>query len=545
MKKTWWKEAIMYQIYPRSFQDSNGDGIGDIRGIINRLDYLESLGIDIIWLGPVYQSPNDDNGYDISDYYSIHPEFGTMEDLEELLGGLHRRGIKLIMDLVVNHTSDEHHWFQEAKKSKDNPYRNYYHWRPGKYGRPPNNWRAFFGGSAWEYDPTTNEYFLHIFTKRQPDLNWENPAVREEIYKMMNFWLDKGVDGFRMDVISLISKRQEFKEAEEDNLMYMVYNYYANGPRIHEYLQEMHEKVSSKFDVMTVGEGPGITKDIALDYVGESRNELNMLFQLDLMFIDNGPGGKFDHQPVSLPLFKKIFDEWDAAIGDKGWNNIFLDNHDFPRMVSRYGNDKKYRVESSKMLLLFLLTMRGTPCIYMGSEIGMTNTYYPNPEDYRDIETMNYFNQVQQDGGEIDDALSRVHVQSRDNTRAPLQWASDYQAGFTTGQPWIKVIDNHKEINVDYAEKDNTSVLHFFRKLISFRKTSPILIYGTYEDLLPEDKNIYLYKRELDNKTWYICLNFSNNPQPLPHFIQGKKVLFSNYNSLDGQLMPWHGLVCE
>jgi oligo-1,6-glucosidase len=541
----WWKKGVMYQIYPRSFQDSNGDGIGDIQGIISRLNYIQSLGVDIVWLGPIYESPNDDNGYDISNYYQIHPEFGTMEDFDELLTGMHERGIKLIMDLVVNHTSDEHRWFKESRKSKDNPYRDYYFWRKGKNGGPPNNWKAFFGGSAWEYDETTDEYYLHIFTKKQPDLNWDNPSVREEIYKMMRYWLDKGVDGFRMDVISLISKRTAFEESPEDNLMHMVYQYYANGPHIHNYLQEMYDQVLSTYDIMTVGEGPGITAEVALDYVGASRKELNMLFQLDLMFIDNGPRGKFDYKPIDLRTFKKIFRDWDQAMGKEGWNNLFLDNHDFPRMVSRYGNDQEYRNESAKMLILFLLTMRGTPCFYMGGEIGMTNPQFFDPNDYRDIETVHYLEAILQSGGDLDHALAMVHIQSRDNVRTPFQWNNKQNAGFSEGNPWIKVNDNYPDINVLEAEKDPHSILHFFRKCIEFRKSEPIFTEGDFEDLLPEDPHIFIYKRENEKSNVIVCLNFSDHFLPYPEVLKDKKLIFSNYLEMDNQLKPWEGSVFE
>jgi oligo-1,6-glucosidase len=415
MQEKWWKEEIMYQIYPRSFQDSDGDGIGDIRGIIQRLDYIASLGVDIIWLSPIYQSPNDDNGYDISNYYEIHPEFGTMEDFDELLSEMHKRGLRLIMDLVVNHSSDEHKWFKESRSSKDNPYRDYYIWRKGKDGGPPNNYMSFFSGSAWEYDEATKEYYLHYFTKKQPDLNWENPKVREEVYRNMRFWLDKGVDGFRMDVISLLSKNLDFPDSPSPNITYLATHYYANGPRIHEFLQEMHEKVLKDYDVMTVGEGPGITKELANDYIGYDRKELNMIFQLDLMFGDHGEGGKFDIDPMDLVKVKRILNEWEEAIGDRGWNNIFLDNHDFPRMVSRFGNDTSFRVRSAKMLNMFLLSMRGTPCIYQGSEIGMTNVAFDKIEDYRDVEIINWVNEERSKGQSDADLLPMIHIQGRDN----------------------------------------------------------------------------------------------------------------------------------
>ncbi|NNF35657.1 MAG: alpha-glucosidase [Saprospiraceae bacterium] len=544
--KKWWKEGVMYQIYPRSFQDSNRDGIGDISGIIQRLDYLESLGIDIVWLGPVYESPNDDNGYDISNYYRIHPEFGTMEDLEELLEGLHDRGMKLIMDLVVNHSSDEHKWFQESRKSKDNSYRDFYHWRPpAADGGPPYNWKAFFGGDAWEYDDLTGEYYLHLFTKKQPDLNWENPKLREEIYKMMRFWLDKGVDGFRMDVISLISKPEEFENIPNDNLMYAVYNVYANGPRVHQYLQEMNRKVLSKYDIMTVGEGPGISKEIANDYIGKDRNELNMIFQLDLMFLDNGAGGKFDPREITLKEFKSLFVDWDKALGDDGWNNVFLDNHDFPRMVSRWGNDGEHREASAKLLLMFLLTMRGTPCIYMGSEIGMTNVAFDDPDDYRDIETVNYFRNTKAFGGDMNHAMKMVHVQGRDNVRVPMQWDNRINAGFTDGEPWIKINPNYEDINVMSEEEKERSILEFFRILIQWRKRDEVLQYGSYKDLDPDHSKLFLYKRELNGKERWVCLNFSDEESDIPREIKGKRIILNNYREIGDLLKPWQAVLLK
>ncbi len=542
----WWKKSIMYQIYPRSFQDSNGDGIGDLRGIINRIDYIASLGVDLIWLGPVYESPNDDNGYDISDYYKIHPEFGTMVDFDELLEKLHARGIKLIMDLVVNHSSDEHAWFEESRKSKDNPYRDYYYWRDGKNGGPPNNWTSFFEGSAWKYDEQTDQYYLHLFTTKQPDLNWENPVVREEIYKMMRFWLDKGVDGFRMDVISLISKRLEFEDSPVETLMHQVYNYFSNGPRIHEFLKEMNREVLSKYDIVTVGEGPGITKNVALDYIGKDRNELDMIFQLDLMFLDNGPSGKFDRRPVSMLEFKKLMTDWNNAIGDRGWNNIFLDNHDFPRMVSRFGNDGKYRIESAKLLLTYLLTMRGTPCIYQGSEIGMTNVKFTSEDDYRDVETINYFEQVRAEGKDLNHALDMVHTQGRDNVRTPIQWDNSQQGGFSEGQPWIKINPNYTGINVEAADKDKTSILHFFRKMTAFRKSNVVLQDGDYVDLYPDHEALYIFSREAGNEKVYVLLNFSDDDQVIPAELKLGDVLMSNYEDNDVlKLLPWECRVCS
>ena len=544
-EKKWWKEQIMYQIYPRSFQDSNGDGIGDIRGIIQRLDYIKSLGVDLIWLSPIYQSPNDDNGYDISDYYQIHPEFGTMADFDEMLQGMHDRGLKLIMDLVVNHTSDEHEWFTQSRSSKDNPYRDYYIWKDGKDGGPPNNWISFFSGSAWQLDEQTGQYYLHLFTKKQPDLNWENPKVREEVYKNMRFWLDKGVDGFRMDVISLLSKQLDFPDAPDTSLNYLIPNYYANGPRIHEFLQEMYHEVLKHYDIMTVGEGPGITKDLVLDYIGMDRQELNMVFQLDLMFFDHGPGGKFDIVQAGLPEMKSIMNSWEAAIGDQGWNNIFLDNHDFPRMVSRFGNDAAYRERSAKMLLMYLLSMRGTPCIYQGSEIGMTNVAFDKITDYRDVEIHNWVAEARAAGMSDEEMLPRIHIQGRDNVRTPMQWDANHQSGFTSGDPWIKMNPNYPEINVQHAEKDRESSLHFFRKMTTIRKQTEVLQYGDYTDLLPDHNNIVAYERKLDNVQALCVFNFSDFETMLPISIDnGYELLVSNVDDVEkNQMKPWQGCI--
>ena len=533
----WWKDILMYQIYPRSFQDSNGDGIGDLRGIINRLDYIASLGVDLIWLSPIYQSPNDDNGYDISNYYEIHPEFGKMEDFDELLEGIHSRGMKLIMDLVVNHTSDEHDWFNESRKSKSNPYRDYYIWKPGTENGPPNNWMSWFGGSAWQYDDVTEEYYLHLFTKKQPDLNWENPKVREEVYSNLKYWLDKGIDGFRMDVISLLSKQLDFPDADSLNIHYLAEHHYANGPRIHEFINEMYEKAIRHYDVMTVGEGPGITKELANLYIGKNRKELNMIFQLDHMIIDHGPKGKFDIVDFKLTDLKNILDGWEEAIGNDGWNNVFLDNHDFPRMVSRFGNDTEYREASAKMLNTFLLTQRGTPCIYMGSEIGMTNVAFDDYRDYRDVEAINYFNEVKSTNGDMAKALQNMHIQGRDNVRVPMQWNDSKHAGFTTGEPWINVNPNYREINVQNAEDNEESVLHYFRSLVQFRKKHEVLRKGDYTNLDPDHEQIYAYKRTYQENELIIICNFSDYELSLPSYAEGSYI-FGNYDD-SPMVRPW------
>lgn len=542
----WWKKSIMYQIYPRSYQDSNGDGFGDLRGIISRLDHIASLGVDLIWLSPIYPTPDKDYGYDISDYYGVDERYGSMADFEELLEKVHQKGMKLIMDLVVNHSSDQHDFFQKSKASKDNPYRDYYIWRENVDGNPPNNWMAWFGGPAWTLDPITDCWYLHLFTPEQPDFNWENPKVRDEVYKNMTYWLDKGVDGFRMDVISVISKRPGLPSSPSTVITYLAENYYANGPKIHDYLQEMNEKVLSNYDIVTVGEGPGITTDVALDYIGENRKELNMVFQLELMFGDHGEGGKFDIQPMSVIKMKQILDKWDAAVADGGWNNVFLDNHDFPRMVSRFGDDGKYREQSAKMLATLLLTMRGTPCIYQGSEIGMTNVAFDNPDDYKDVEAVNYFKLTRETGASMEDALKNMHIQGRDNVRTPMQWDNGPNAGFSTVEPWIKPNPNFKEINVQQAENQEDSILDYYRKIIQFRKNTVALTLGDYHSLTPDHPALYCYQRNFNNESYIICLNFSAEKQAMPKqfSLEGFDSVIGNEDSPSKQfLQPWEGTV--
>lgn len=552
MKKIWWKENVIYQIYPRSFNDSNGDGIGDLRGIIEKLDYIKELGVDIIWLGPSFKSPNDDNGYDISDYYDIMDEFGTMADFDELLEGLHARGMKLLMDLVVNHTSDEHNWFEESRKSKDNPYRDYYYWKPpAPDGGPPNNWISFFAGSAWQFDETTGEYYLHLFTKKQPDLNWENPKVREEVYKLMRFWLDKGIDGFRMDVIPLISKRLDFADGDISNFTNLISDTYSNGPRVHEFLQEMYEEVLQHYDIMTVGEGPGITKEIGNLYVGENRNELSMIFHLDHMFMDYGDKGKFYPVPITLPNIKKIFNEWDEATGNDGWVSIFLDNHDFARIVSRFGNDKEYRKTSAKMLSMLLLTLRGTPCIYQGSELGMTNVAFDSIDDYRDVETLNLYQEAKENGEDMEAFMKAIHEKGRDNVRTPMHWDDSDNAGFTMGTPWIKLNPNYPEINVKEALADPNSIFYFYKKMLAFRKEHLTFVYGEYKDLHPTNEQIYAYRRSDENETFLVILNFSSETVDfnLPEHYGELELCISNYGGVDEgilekvKMMPWEGRI--
>lgn len=454
MADKWWKDSVVYQIYPRSFMDSDGDGIGDIPGILSKLDYLKRLGVDVIWLCPVYESPNDDNGYDISDYRSILSEFGTIADWEELLAQIHARGMKLIMDLVVNHSSDEHAWFVESRKSKDNPYRDYYIWRPGADGGEPNDWGSFFSGSAWQYDERTEEYFLHLFSKKQPDLNWENPKLRQDVYDMMAWWLDKGIDGFRMDVINLISKNPALPRVEQGEGWRFGGEHFMNGPRVHEYLQEMNREVLSKYDIMTVGETIGVTPEDAALYVGEERNELNMVFHFELMDVDSGPHGKWDLKPWDLRDIKRIIAKWQTGLEGKGWNSLYLNNHDQPRMLSRFGDDRTYRKESGKMLATLLHTLQGTPYIYQGEELGMTNVRFASIESYKDIETLNMFAEQLAAGRDEADIMNAIYAKGRDNGRTPMQWDGSEHAGFTTGTPWIAVNPNYPDINAEQAVND-------------------------------------------------------------------------------------------
>ncbi|MEK5278553.1 MULTISPECIES: glycoside hydrolase family 13 protein [Paenibacillus] len=519
MNRTFWKEAVVYQIYPRSFQDSNGDGIGDLQGIISRLDYLQKLGVDVVWLSPVYKSPNDDNGYDISDYQDIMDEFGTLQDWEELLTGLHARGIKLMMDLVINHSSDEHPWFVESRSSKDNPYRDYYIWRPGgPDGERPNNWSSVFSGPAWELDETTGEYYLHLFSRKQPDLNWENPQLREELYKMITFWLDKGVDGLRMDVINMISKVEGLPSSHRGGLapgeLAWGGEYYMNGPRVHEFLHEMNDKVLSNYNIMTVGETPGATVEDAILYTDEERKELQMVFQFEHMDVDSGPDGKWDVAPWTLSKLRDILHKWQVGLADKGWNSLYLNNHDQPRMVSRFGDDGKYRVISAKMLATLLHTLKGTPYIYQGEEIGMTNVKFTAIEHYKDIEILNmYREKVTEGGADPNSVLNAIHIKGRDNARTPMQWDDSANAGFTEGEPWLKVNPNYKEINVEQALADSDSIFYYYQRLLALRKKNPIMAYGEYKLLLPEHEDIYAYTRTLDDEKWLVLLNFNEVPQ--------------------------------
>jgi oligo-1,6-glucosidase len=517
ISRDWWKEAVVYQIYPRSFMDSNGDGIGDLKGITSQLDYLKKLGVDVLWLCPVNDSPNDDNGYDIRDYYKIMAEFGTMADFEELIDEIHKRGMKLVIDIVVNHTSDENHWFLESRSAKDNPYRDWYIWRDGQDGREPNNWVSYFSGSAWEYDDVTNQYYLHLFSRRQPDLNWENPLVREEIYKMMTWWLDKGIDGFRLDAINLLSKTQGLPSVPGTHNQRFVWGgqFYINGPKIHEYLQEMNERVFANYNMMTVGETGGIKTKDALLYAGDNRHELNMVFQFEHMDIDAANGDKWTIGTWDLPKLKTILSEWQNDLYGKAWNSLYWMNHDQPRAVSRFGNDGKYRVESAKMLATVLHMMQGTPYVYQGEEIGMTNVAFDTVGDYRDVEIFNLWqDRVVKGGQDPNRILHAIHMKARDNARTPMQWNSTANAGFTSAEPWIKVNPNYKEINAELALSDKKSVFHYYKQLIQMRKDNLIMVYGKYDLLLPDHEQIYAYTRTLGNEKWVIIANFGDS-QPV------------------------------
>ena len=503
MLEKWWHQSVVYQIYPRSFQDSNHDGIGDIRGIISRLDYLKELGIDVIWLSPVYQSPNDDNGYDISDYQAIHPDFGTMADMDDLIEQAKERGIRIVMDLVVNHTSDEHKWFVEARKNKDNPYRDYYVWRDPVDEKEPNGMRSTFSGPAWEFDEETGQYYLHLFSKKQPDLNWENEAVRREVYDMMNFWIDKGIGGFRMDVIDLIGKIPDQEIT-------------GNGPKLHDYLQEMNQQTFGAADLLTVGETWGATPEIAKAYSHPDRHELSMVFQFEHVGLDQQEGkDKWDLKALSIPELKAVLSKWQVSLGEEGWNSLFWNNHDLPRIVSRWGNDGEYRRQSAKMFAILLHMMKGTPYIYQGEEIGMTNYPIADISEADDIETINMYHERLAEGYSKESLLASINAKGRDNARRPVQWDSSNQAGFTNGTPWLAVHPNYQTINVADSLADEDSIFYTYQKLIQLRREHPIIVYGSYTLLLEEDPTIFAYLREFEGKRWLVCANFSEEVQKL------------------------------
>jgi oligo-1,6-glucosidase len=511
IEPTWWKETIVYQIYPRSFQDSNGDGIGDLRGIIKHLDYIADLGVETLWLNPIFSSPNDDNGYDVSDYHDIMSDFGNMADFDELLSEMKKRNLRMVLDLVPNHSSDEHRWFQEARKSKDNPYRDYYYWKPPKAdGGPPNNWTSFFAPSAWELDEQTGEYYLHLFSVKQPDLNWENPKVRQEIYDIMHFWMQKGIDGFRIDVLTFISKDLTFPDQTPENFDGNPGNFFGNGPRIHEFLKEMNREVISQYDMMTVGESPGSTSDQALLYVGKDRKELHTIYHFDHMYLDRDMDAFFKVKKYDLIEFKRIVTDWDRLAEMGGWNTAFLGNHDFPRIVSRFGNSVDYRKESAKLLSMFLLTQRGTPYLYFGDEIGMTNVPWESLDKFRDLQVFDALEKHKAAGGDADEYIKWLKHSSRDNSRTPMQWNTSQNAGFSTGEPWIEVNPNYREINVEESIADPNSVLHFYKEMIRIRKANKALIYGHFKDLLPGHKSLFVYLRTMGDQRFLVMLNFSD-----------------------------------
>lgn len=559
MKQDWWKRAVVYQIYPRSFMDSNGDGIGDINGITEKLEYLQELGIDVIWLSPVYRSPNTDNGYDISDYQSIMEEFGTMNDFDRMLEKAHSLEIKIMMDLAVNHTSDEHPWFLESKKSADpqNPYRDYYIWRNGRIdGSAPNNWGSAFSGSAWTYDEDRGQYYLHLFSSKQPDLNWENPAVRNEVYRIMNWWCEKGIDGFRLDVISMISKVPGLPDGEKGESLYGDGGpFYTNGPRVHEYLREMNEQVFSNYSLITVGETPGAAVEDAILYAGEDTHELNMIFQFEHMEGDpKHPGryGKWDQAEMPLSEWKKLMSKWQTGLEGKGWNSLYLSNHDRPRPVSRFGNDgPEYRVRSAKMLATCLHMMKGTPYIYQGEELGMTNAFFECLEDYRDVESLNAYRELTKVCGEAPETvLGYLKRVGRDNARTPMQWTGGQQAGFTTGTPWIKVNPNHTEINAG-QRTDPESVFQYYKKLIQLRHTMDVVVYGVYELLEPDHEELFIYTRTLGNQKLLVICNFTEQELPVPDSVSGSiqpdtKLLIGNYaERQDDRIRPYEAVIYE
>jgi oligo-1,6-glucosidase len=516
-KQNWWQRAVVYQVYPRSFQDSNGDGIGDLGGVIKRLPYIKKLGADVIWLNPIYKSPDKDNGYDISDYRDIQPKFGDMQTFDTLLAKAHELGIKILMDLVVNHTSDQHEWFKESRKSKDNPYRDFYIWRDGKKGKEPNNWGSYFGGSTWKYDEQTGQYYLHLFAEGQPDLNWENPRMREQVWELMRFWLDKGVDGFRMDVINFISKPEGLPDAPnpEHALYGNVEPLVADGAKLNDYLKEMNDKVLSHYDVMSVGEMPSSRPEDAVQYTGLDAGELNMVFQFDHVSLAANPDprlGKWDDQPAKLTDLKAALSRWQYALDGKGWNSLYWNNHDQARAVSRFGNDSpEYRVRSAKMLGTTLHMMQGTPYIYEGEELGMTNAHFTDLSQYEDIESLAAYHQLVDREHLVDhDTMMRyLATKSRDNARTPMQWDRSQNAGFTDGEPWLSVNANYQTINAQDELEDTDSVFYYYQKLIQLRHHSDLIVYGDYQELDPDDHEVFAYQRHYRGKTLLVISNFT------------------------------------
>ena len=531
-ERNWWKEGVIYQIYPRSFKDTSGNGVGDLQGIIQKLDYIESLGVTMVWLNPIYESPNDDNGYDISDYRAIMKEFGTMADFDELLQGLHKRNIKLVMDVVVNHSSDEHEWFQQSRSSRDNPYRDYYHWWPAEKGKPNHRWSFFDENSdAWKYDKQTDAYYLHYFSQKQPDLNWENSKVRQEVYDIMKFWADKGVDGFRLDAFQYVSKDitfPPFPEGYDINIPNVI-KYHGMGPHIHTYLKEMYEQVLSKYDVFAVSEGVGSTLEDAHNLVDEDRKELQMAYHFEATDMVTTV------EKCTLAQFKESFTKWDTSFAEKGWISIYLSNHDQSRFVNRYGSDKPaFKDYSAKMLNTFILSMRGTPYTYYGDELGMTNIGFTKIEQYKDIAAINGYKKAATDGEDLDLHLKNLNLLSRDNGRTPMQWDDTNNAGFSSETPWLPVHENHTTVNVANQQNDHNSVLNHFRKMVALRKDNLLLVYGEYEIIQEEHPTIYAYSRTLDDEQMKILLNFSELTSKinLSNLVQIKEVLINNYNEL-------------
>ena len=531
-ERNWWKEGVIYQIYPRSFKDTSGNGVGDLQGIIQKLDYIESLGVTMVWLNPIYESPNDDNGYDISDYRAIMKEFGTMTDFDELLQGLHKRNIKLVMDVVVNHSSDEHEWFQQSRSSRDNPYRDYYHWWPAEKGKPNHRWSFFDENSdAWKYDKQTDAYYLHYFSQKQPDLNWENPKVRQEVYDIMKFWADKGVDGFRLDAFQYVSKDITFPPFPEgyDISIPNVIKYHGMGPHIHTYLKEMYEQVLSKYDVFAVSEGVGSTLEDAHNLVDEDRKELQMAYHFEATDMVT------TLEKCTLAQFKESFTKWDTSFAEKGWISIYLSNHDQSRFVNRYGSDKPaFKDYSAKMLNTFILSMRGTPYTYYGDELGMTNIGFTKIEQYKDIAAINGYKKAATDGEDLDLHLKNLNLLSRDNGRTPMQWDDTNNAGFSSETPWLPVHENHTTVNVANQQNDHNSVLNHFRKMVALRKDNLLLVYGEYEIIQEEHPTIYAYSRTLDDEQMKILLNFSELTSKINLLDLGlyKEVIINNYNEL-------------
>lgn len=535
MNSKWWKKAVIYQIYPRSFQDSNGDGIGDLKGIIQRMEYLGQLGIDAIWLSPVYKSPQDDNGYDIADYQDIEPMFGCLDDMEALIAEAKKYHIRIIMDLVLNHSSDEHRWFQEAKKSKENPYHDYYVWRDGKEGVPPNDMKAVFGGSAWEWVPELEQYYFHQFSVRQPDLNWDNPKVRREIYDMILWWMDKGAGGFRLDVIDQIAKEPDAGIT-------------INGPKLHEYIREMSRETFQKGDFITVGEAWGATPELAKLYSNPDNSEFSMVFQFEHIGLDQQEGKeKWDLAPLPFLKLKQVFARWQTELYNCGWNSLFWNNHDLPRIVSRWGNDKEYRVESAKMLAILLHGMQGTPYIYQGEELGMTNAQY-DIEEYRDIETLNVYQERLEKGYAKEEIMRSIHAKGRDNGRTPMQWDDTEHAGFTTGTPWIKVNPNYKEINAKSQINDPNSIFSCYKKLVQLRKEYPVFVEGRFRLLLEKDENIFAYERQSADQKLVVICNFYEKTleMPLKETCKGMELLLGNYGDITtdpGTLRPYEARI--